>query len=121
MVTKRSQPSLAATKLVYIEWLDALAQGEWHEPKREDLLCKTIGFVVYEDEQQIEVAGTITEGMCNNSIVLPKQMITKRKAITVETTKRKSQRKKPTEVGSSGTPEALPATDGQGPTQLSNG
>ena len=69
VVTKRSQPSLAATKLVYIEWLDALAQGEWHEPKREDLLCKTIGFVVYEDEQQIEVAGTITEGMCNNSIV----------------------------------------------------
>ena len=115
MVAKRTQPSLATTKLVYIEWLDALAQGEWHEPKREDLHCKTIGFVVYEDEQQIEVAGTITEGMCNNSIVLPKQMIIKRKAITVETTKRKSKGKKSTEVGSSGTFETLSTINGQGP------
>ena len=79
--------------------MDALAQGEWHEAKREDLQCKTVGFVVFEDDQQIELAGTITEGMCNNSITIPKQMITKRKAITFETTKRKSKGKKPAEVG----------------------
>lgn len=104
-----------------MEWLDALAQGEWHEAKREDLQCKTVGFVVFEDDQQIELAGTITEGMCNNSITIPKQMITKRKAITFETTKRKSKGKKPTEVGGSGTSEALPTVDGQGLTQLSDG
>ena len=121
VVTKRSQPSLAASKLVLVEWLDALAQGEWHEAKREDLQCKTVGFVVFEDEQQIELAGTITEGMCNNSITIPKQMIVKRKAITLEDTKRKSKRKKPTKVGGSGVTEALPAVDGQGPTQLSDG
>jgi uncharacterized protein YqeY len=40
LVTKRSQPSLATSKLVLIEWLDALAQGEWHEAKREDLANK---------------------------------------------------------------------------------
>lgn len=77
--------------------------------------------MVFEDEQQLELAGTITEGMCNNSITIPKQMITKRKAITLETTKRKSKGKKPTEVGGSGAVEALPSTDGQGLTQLSNG
>ena len=121
MVTKRSQPSLANSKLVLVEWLDALAQGEWHEAKREDLQCKTVGFVVFEDEQQIELAGTITEGMCNNSITIPKQMIVKRKAITFEDTKRKSKGKKPTKVGGSGVTEALPAVDGQGPTQLSDG
>jgi len=42
---------------------------------------------VYEDAQQIELAGTITEGMCNNSITIPKQMIVKRKAITLENKK----------------------------------
>ena len=104
-----------------MEWLDALAQGEWHEAKREDLQCKTVGFVVFEDEQQLELAGTITEGMCNNSITIPKQMITKRKAIILETTKRKSKRKKPTEMGGGGTTEAIPTTDGQGLTQLSDG
>ena len=48
-------------------------------------------------------------------------MITKRKAITFETTKRKSKGKKPTEVGGSGAVEALPTVDGQGLTQLSDG
>jgi hypothetical protein len=78
--------------------LDALAQGEWHEPKREDLHCKTVGFVVYEDDQQIELAGTITDGMCNNSITIPKQMIVKRKVIKLEAKLSKSKRKKVTAV-----------------------
>ena len=86
-------------KLVYVEWLDALAQGEWHESKREDLRCKTVGFIVYEDDEQIELAGTITDGMCNNSITIPKKMLTKRKEIKLETTKRKSKGKKVTTVG----------------------
>lgn len=93
VAAKRTQPSLAGSKLVLVEWLDALAQGEWHEAKREDLNCKTVGFVVFEDEQQLELAGTITEGMCNNSITIPKQMITKRKAIILE-----SKYKKPKSV-----------------------
>jgi len=121
LVTKRSQPSLAASKLVLVEWLDALAQGEWHEAKREDLQCKTVGFVVFEDEQQIELAGTITEGMCNNSITIPKQMIVKRKAITLEDPKRKTKRKATPAVDSKTVTSEIPTTNGQGPTQLSNG
>jgi hypothetical protein len=89
---------VATSSLVVIEWLDALAQGEWHEPKREDLQCKSVGFVVYEDDQQIELAGTITDGMCNNSITIPKQMIVKRKVIKLEAPIRKSKRKKATAV-----------------------
>lgn len=96
---KGSKSTLETPKLVLIEWLDALAQGEWHEPKKEDLACKTVGYLVYEDEEQIELAGTITHGMCNNSITLPKRMILKRKEIKVETTVSKGKRKKPAEVG----------------------
>jgi hypothetical protein len=99
MDSKRAKPNLDAAKLVIVEWLDALAQGEWHEAKREDLRCKTIGFVVYEDDEQIELAGTITDGMCNNSITIPKKMLTKRKEIKLETPKRKSKRTKATTMG----------------------
>ena len=106
--TKRIKPNVATSSLVVIEWLDALAQGEWHEPKREDLQCKSVGFVVYEDEQQIELAGTITDGMCNNSITIPKQMIVKRKVIKVETTIRKSKRKKVATVDKGSDTPAFP-------------
>jgi hypothetical protein len=92
--SKRTKTNLDTSKLVLVEWLDALAQGEWHEAKREDLRCKTVGFVVYEDNEQIELAGTITDGMCNNSITIPKKMLTKKKEIKLETTVRKSKRKK---------------------------
>lgn len=99
MATKKSRSTLDTAKLVLVEWLDALAQGEWHEARREDLRCKSIGFVVYEDYEQIELAGTITDGMCNNSITIPKKMLTKRKEIKLETTVSKGKRKKPAEVG----------------------
>lgn len=99
MDKKATKSNLATPKLILIEWLDALAQGEWHEAKREDLICKTVGFVVYEDAEQIELAGTITHGMCNNSITLPKRMILKRKEIKLENIVRKKQRKIITELG----------------------
>ena len=99
MAPKKSRSTLDTAKLVLVEWLDALAQGEWHEAKREDLRCKTVGFVVFEDDEQIELAGTITDGMCNNSITIPKKMLTKRKEIKLETTVRKGKGKKVATVG----------------------
>jgi hypothetical protein len=76
---------------------------------------------VYEDAQQIELAGTITEGMCNNSITIPKQMIVKRKAITLENKQRKTKRKASPAVDSKAVAGEVSAVDGQGFTQLSNG
>jgi hypothetical protein len=111
MAPKRSRSALDTTKLVLVEWLDALAQGEWHEAKREDLRCKTVGFVVFEDDEQIELAGTITEGMCNNSITIPKKMLTKRKEIKLETAKRKSKGKKVTTVGEGSDTPTVPYAD----------
>lgn len=108
MAPKRARSDLDSAKLVLVEWLDALAQGEWHEAKREDLRCKSIGFVVYEDDEQIELAGTITDGMCNNSITIPKKMLTKRKEIKLDTTKRKSKGKKVTAVGTGSDTPTVP-------------
>jgi hypothetical protein len=108
MDTKRIKPNVDTARLVLVEWLDALAQGEWHEAKREDLRCKSVGFVVYEDDEQIELAGTITDGMCNNSITIPKKMLTKRKEIKLETTKRKAKGKKVTAVGAGSDTSTIP-------------
>jgi hypothetical protein len=108
---KKGKPNLGASKLIYIEWLDALAQGEWHEAKREDLHCRTVGFLVYEDDEQIELAGTITDGMCNNSITLPKRMILKRKEIKLENSVRKKQRQTATTVGSGSDTKQIPLSN----------
>jgi len=105
---KTTRTDLDTSKIVLIEWLDALAQGEWHEAKREDLRCKSIGFVVFEDDEQIELAGTITAGMCNNSITIPKKMITKRKEVKIDTTKRKAKGKKVTAVGEGSNTPTIP-------------
>ena len=121
MAAKKSKSDLDTAKLVLVEWLDALAQGEWHEAKREDLKCKTVGFVVFEDDEQIELAGTITAGMCNNSITIPKKMLTKVKEIKRETPKRKKQRSIITAVDRKETTGEVSTVDGQGLTQLSNG
>ena len=121
MATKKSKSDLDTAKLVLVEWLDALAQGEWHEAKREDLKCKTVGFVVFEDDEQIELAGTITAGMCNNSITIPKKMLTKVKEIKLENKQRKTKRKATAAVDSKAVTGEVSTTNGQGLTQLSNG
>lgn len=121
MAPKKSKSDLDTAKLVLVEWLDALAQGEWHEAKREDLKCKTVGFVVFEDDEQIELAGTITAGMCNNSITIPKKMLTKVKEIKLENKQRKTKRKATAAVDSKAVTGEVSTTNGQGLTQLSNG
>ena len=76
---------------------------------------------MYEDAQQIELAGTITEGMCNNSITIPKQMIVKRKAITLENKQRKTKRKAAPAMDRKAVTGEVSTVNGQGLTQLSNG
>ena len=121
MASKKPKSSLDTTKLVLVEWLDALAQGEWHEAKREDLKCKSVGFVVFEDDEQIELAGTITTGMCNNSITIPKKMLTKVKEIKLENKLSKTKRKTAPAMDSKAVTSEVSTTNGQGLTQLSNG
>ena len=68
--------------ILLVEWNDATANQLWHEAKKENLHCQTIGFVVYEDDDQIELAGTIADDeMCNNSMSIPKKMILKKQII----------------------------------------
>ena len=82
---------------------------------------KQLGFVVFEDDEQIELAGTITAGMCNNSITIPKKMLTKIKEIKVENKLRKTKRKAAPAMDRKEVTGEVSTTDGQGLTQLSDG
>jgi hypothetical protein len=59
--------------------------------------------------------------MCNNSITIPKKMLTKVKEIKLENKLRKKQRATAPAVDSKAITTEVSTTDGQGPTQLSNG
>lgn len=76
---------------------------------------------MFEDDEQIELAGTITAGMCNNSITIPKKMLTKVKEIKLENKLRKTKRKTASAVDRKEVTREIHTVDGQGLTQLSNG
>jgi hypothetical protein len=76
-----------------VKWLDAVATTGW-QPSHESSPgsvgvseCTTVGFVIYEDEKQIILAGTV--GMAddydyesNNRMAIPKSWLTSRKELS---------------------------------------
>ena len=100
MVTKGSKPDLAAAKLVYVEWVDAVSDGGWEDDVKVDIHnVKTVGFLIAETKDGICLASTISGDNSNARMHIPKAWIIKRKEIKLETTVSKSKRKKPAEVG----------------------
>jgi len=72
-------------KIYEVTWIDAVSQTGWHpdhEPPPDPLPCKTTGYLVFEDEQAIRLAQTITqEDGIGNIMVIPSGMITKKRLI----------------------------------------
>ena len=53
-------------RLVLIEWIDPFSSGGWldretavEEAKARDRLCKTVGWLLYEDAELVVVAGSV--------------------------------------------------------------
>jgi len=100
MATKKSKPSLATASIVYIEWVDAVADAGWEDNIKVDIHpVRTVGYLVSETKDGICLASTVSAEMTNARMHIPKAWITKRKVIKLETTVSKSKRKKPTKVG----------------------
>lgn len=88
------------TKLVYVEWVDAVSDGGWEEDVKVDIHpVKTVGFLIAETKDGICLASTVSGDNSNARMHIPKSWIVKRKVIKLETPISKSKRKKPTEVG----------------------
>ena len=91
---------MAASKLVYVEWVDAVSDGGWEDNVKVDIhAVKTVGFLIAETKDGICLASTISGDNSNARMHIPKAWIVKRKVIKLETTVSKSKRKKPAEVG----------------------
>jgi hypothetical protein len=88
------------TKLVVIEWVDAVSDGGWEEHEKPDIHpVVTAGYIVSETKDAICIASTVSGTFTNARMHIPKAWIKSRKVIKLETTKRKSKGKKVATVG----------------------
>jgi hypothetical protein len=98
--TKKTKRDLATTaKIVYVEWVDAVADVEWEENVKAEIHpCKSIGWIVNETKDALCIACTVSMDSSNARMHIPKAWITKRKVINIETKQRKVKGKTPTAV-----------------------
>lgn len=70
----------------YIEWYDHHSgEDEWMEigsVKRSDVVCRSAGFLVYEDNDQVQLATNLGDGDCADLMVIIKSCIKKRKKLS---------------------------------------
>jgi hypothetical protein len=69
---------------IYLEWNDAVAEADWEEVTEATLFrCKTLGFVVAENDEAICVAAVVSEAdrQSNAKIHIPKAWITLEKRL----------------------------------------
>ena len=73
-------------KLVYIEWVDATTSDGW---EKFDIhqhgidYCKSVGWLLHEDKQQIVMASTVSDNQTNQRIAIPKAWIKKRRSLKI--------------------------------------
>ena len=109
MDTKTTQRDVDTTKLVVIEWVDAVSDGGWEEHEKPDIHhVVTAGYVVSETKDAICIASTVSGTFTNARMHIPKAWIKNRKVIRLETTKRKGKGKKVTAVGEGSVTTTLP-------------
>jgi hypothetical protein len=82
VATKNSKRNLECSKIVYVEWVDAVSDGGWEDNVKVDIhLVCTIGFLIAETKEGICLASTVSGDNSNARMHIPKAWITKRKNI----------------------------------------
>lgn len=93
-------PNMDTAKVVYVEWVDAVADLGWQTLPiiAATHLCKTIGYLVDENKEAICIASTISISDTNARMHIPKAWIKNRRYI--ETKQRKIKGTRIAAVGS---------------------
>lgn len=90
----KGKRAVATPKLVYLEWVDAVADLGWESDCKASLHeCHTVGYVIDETKDAICVAATWSRTMSNARMHIPKAWIKKRKVLNFEDKQRKAKRK----------------------------
>lgn len=77
---------LRESRLVFCIWKDHVSLDEWHSPKdstQDILLCNTVGYLVHETEETIEIASTVEESTCCCSMLILKCCIVDMKDVAI--------------------------------------
>jgi len=83
------------SKLVVIEWVDAVSDGGWEEHEKPDIhSVVTAGFIVSETKDAICIASTVSGTFTNARMHIPKAWIKTRKVIKLEAKLSKAKRSK---------------------------
>ena len=89
----RSKFSLTKAPLVYVEWVDAVADCEWQDNVKAEIhLCRSIGWVVAESEDAICIANTVSMESSNARMHIPKAWIRNKKELDIEAQQREGKR-----------------------------
>ena len=81
----KGKRDVAAPKLVYLEWVDAVADLGWEADVKASLHeCHTVGYIIDETKDAICVAATWSKTMSNARMHIPKAWIVKRKVLNFE-------------------------------------
>lgn len=97
------------TKLVVIQWVDAVSDGGWEEHEKPDIHeVVTAGYIVSETKDAICIASTVSGTFTNARMHIPKAWIKTRKVIKLEAKLSKSKGKKATAVGKRSDTQSIP-------------
>ena len=111
MDTKTVQSNVDTTKLVVVEWVDAVSDGGWEEHEKPDIHhVVTAGYVVSETKDAICIASTVSGTFTNARMHIPKAWIKTRKVIKLEAKLSKSKGKKASAVGKGPYSSTIPDT-----------
>lgn len=77
---------LDSYKVIYVEWVDAKGSIGWEDLPdviKEDSIdyCKSLGFLIHEDADQIILANSISGKQSNGRIAIPKKWLKKRRVV----------------------------------------
>ena len=104
----KGKRDVATPKLVYLEWVDAVADLGWEANCKAELHhCHTVGYIIDETKDAICVAATWSLTMSNARMHIPKAWITKRKVLKLEDKQRKAKRKAAPAVDEGSDPEGV--------------
>jgi len=82
-------------ELAYVEWWDAVADANWEATEdAEAHPCRTMGFVVAENDKAICIASTVSFDESNAKIHIPKGWIEKIKRFEVKRLLRENRRRR---------------------------
>ena len=85
MDSKKTKSNLEKAPIIYVEWVDAVADVEWNEKvKAEVHNCFTIGYLIDENAEAICIASTVSIDSSNARMHIPIQWIKNRKEIDIE-------------------------------------